>query len=191
MTELLEDAVLEAVGKSYDPYAHVQFYYHQAPAASELDRQLYVDLKLAISDNDLLKVTRTSEVAGVTVRFPFMDHRLAEFAATIPAEIKMRGRQLRSFFKRAYADLLPLKTRRKKKHGFGLPIPVWLRSDKRLNEMMHDLVLSSASIQRGYFRKKLLTKLVEYHKTDQTSFYGAALWNLMILELWHRRYWDS
>jgi asparagine synthase (glutamine-hydrolysing) len=166
-------------------------YYFHAPAASELDRQLYIDLKLAISDNDLFKVTRMTEAAGVAVRFPFLDHRLAEVAATVPATLKMRGTQLRSFFKRAYADLLPLATRTKQKHGFGLPIPVWLRTDRRLNEMMHDLVLSPTSLQRGYFRKRALETLVTRHQTDATSFYGTVLWNLMTLELWHRKYWRA
>lgn len=189
MTELLEDSLLETIGKCYDPYAVVNFYYSQAPARNDLDKQLYIDLKLAISDNDLFKVTRMTEAAGVTVHFPFLDHLLAEFAATVPANIKMRGCNLRSFFKKAYSDLLPLETRTKKKHGFGLPIAVWLRTDKLLNEMMHDLVLSPRGVQRGYFRKKALEELVERHKTDETSFYGTALWNLMVLELWHRTYW--
>lgn len=188
IVELFEDAFLEAIGREYDPYAMLDYYYYQAPAQSELDRQLYIDLKLAISDNDLLKVTRMTDAAGITVRFPFLDHRLAEFAATVPADLKMRGRHLRSFFKKAYADLLPLETLTKKKHGFGLPIPVWMRTDERLNEMMHDLVLSPRSVQRGYFRKKAIEELVQRHKTDETSFYGTMLWNLMILELWHRAY---
>lgn len=186
LSDFFEEGLLEAVGKNYDPYAPVNAYYYQAPARTELDRQLYIDLKLAISDNDLFKVSRMTEAAGVTVRFPFLDHRLAEFAATVPAEIKMRGRNLRSFFKDAYADLLPRETLTKTKHGFGLPIPVWLRIDARLNEMMHELVLSPRSVQRGYFRKQALEQLVRSHKTDETSFYGTVLWNLMILELWHR-----
>jgi asparagine synthase (glutamine-hydrolysing) len=191
MATLLTDDLLETLGKDYDPYAAIKFHYFQAPAQSELDRQLYIDLKLAIVDNDLFKVTRMTEAAGVTVRYPFLDHRLAEFAMTIPAAVKMRGRQLRSFFKRAYADLLPLETRAKQKHGFGLPIPVWLRTDRDLNEMMHDLLFSACCVQRGYFRKKALEELVACHKTDETSFYGTILWNLMILELWHRRYAES
>ena len=55
-------------------------------ADTELDRQLYLDLKLVISDNDVLKVTRMTEAHGVAVRFPFLDHRLAEFAGTVPAQ---------------------------------------------------------------------------------------------------------
>jgi asparagine synthase (glutamine-hydrolysing) len=191
MAELLEDALLEMLGRDYDAYNPIAFYYYKAPARSELERQLYIDLKLAISDSDLFKVTRMAEAACVTVRFPFLDHRLAEFAARVPARVKMRGRHLRSFFKRAYADLLPSEIRAKKKHGFGLPISEWLRTDRRLNEMMHDLVLSPRSIQRGYFRRKALEALVECHKTDETSFYGTALWNLMVLELWHRAHLDG
>lgn len=186
MEEMLDDGLLAAVGSDYDPSAPIRSYYSQAPARCELDRQLYIDLKLAIGDNDLLKVTRMAEAARVTVRFPFLDHHLAEFAATIPAKIKMRGTRLRSFFKETYADLLPLATRTKKKHGFGLPIALWLRTDPRLREMMHDLVLSPRSLHRGYFRKTALEKLVNSHESDNTSFYGTVLWNLMVLELWHR-----
>src|SRR5207302_43696 len=90
-----------------------------------------------------------------------------------------------------YADFLPQQIRAKQKHGFGLPIPVWLRTNPRLNEMMRDLVLSPRSVQRGYFRCKALEHLVELHKADETSsFYGTILWNLMVLELWHRTYMD-
>jgi asparagine synthase (glutamine-hydrolysing) len=188
LADFFEDGLLNAIGGDYNPYASINFHYAQAPAQYELDRQLYIDLKLAITDNDLFKVTRMTEAAGVAVRFPFLDHRLAEFAATVPAALKMRGRKLRCFFKSAYTDLLPVETRTKKKHGFGLPIPVWLRTDERLREMMYDLVLSSRSVQRGYFRKKVLEDLIELHKSDESSFYGTILWNLMVLELWHRAY---
>ncbi|MBI4523203.1 MAG: asparagine synthase (glutamine-hydrolyzing) [Deltaproteobacteria bacterium] len=190
MAELLEGDILNLVGSDYDRNGAVAHYYRRAPARTELDRQLYIDLKLAISDNDLVKVIRMTEAAGVAARFPFLDHPLAEFAATIPAAVKMKGRELRSFFKNAYSDLLPFETRAKKKHGFGLPIPIWLRTDKMLNEMIHDLVLSSRSLQRGYFRRKALERLVENHKTDQTSFFGTIIWNLMILELWLREVYD-
>lgn len=188
MNDLLHKDFLSALGQDYHPYSRLRDYYLQAPARTELDRQLYVDLKLAICDNDLFKVTRTAQAAGLAVRFPFLDPPLAEFAAAIPARIKMRGRRLRSFFKRAYADVLPPEIRTKRKHGFGLPIAVWLKTDRRLNEMMHDLLLSPRSLQRGYFRRQAVESLIERHRTDATSFYGTVLWNLMVLELWHRTY---
>lgn len=184
--EFLDPQLLQTVGAAYDPYAQISQYYFQAAAHTHLDRHLYVDWHLTLADNDLIKVGRTTEATGVTVRFPFVDHRLVEFSLRVPAHIKMRGGQLRSFFKKAYADLLPMEVRRKKKHGFGLPIPIWLRSDRLLNDLMHDLLLSPQSLQRGYFRKNALEELVARHKTDLTSFCGTVIWNLMMLELWHR-----
>ena len=187
MNEVFEDGLLEAVGHNYNPYMAIDYHYWQARAQTELDRQLYVDLKLTISDNDLFKVLRMCEANNVAVRFPFLDHRFVDFSATVPAKVKMRGRQLRSFFKNAYEELLPLDIRTKTKHGFGLPIPAWLRTDQQLNSMMMDLVLSSQSLQRGFFRRDTLQKFVDAHRTDETSFYGAILWNLMVLELWFRK----
>lgn len=188
--DLFADDFLSMAGPSINPYESMCRHYWEAPASSELDRQLYLDLKLAISDNDLFKVTRMTQSAGVAVRFPFLDHRLAEFAATVPADIKMKGRELRTFFKYAYSDLLPEAVRNKTKHGFGLPIPVWLHTDKKLRDLLHDLVLSERAVQRGYFKRRGLERLVQLHQAEPSSLYGAVLWNLMILELWHRQYVD-
>jgi len=178
---------LEHVGRSYNPGAALEALHDRAPGPTELDRQLYLDLHLTISDNDIVKVTRMTEAAGVTVRFPFLDQDLAEFAMTVPAAMKMRGRQLRTFFKRAYADLLPPAVRSKSKHGFGLPIAEWLRTDPALSEVMNDAILSHRSVSRGYFRREALADLMKHHREDPTSFYGTTLWNLVILELWLRR----
>lgn len=182
--------LLHAVGCDPAPYSIIEHLYYNAPARAELDKQLYIDLKFAIGDNDLFKVTRMVDLAGVGVRFPFLDHRLAEFAGRVPASVKMRGTELRSFFKKSYAGFLPPAILKKKKHGFGLPIPVWLRTDKQLNDMLHDLVLGSRSLQRGYFQRQAVEKLVNVHKTDQTSSSGTILWRLMNLELWQRRFCD-
>ena len=162
-------------------------YFQQAEADSNLDRELYTDLKLTIGDNDLVKVVKATEAAGVAARFPFLDHHVADFAGTVPAGIKMRGTQLRSFFKRAYATFLPPETIAKTKHGFGLPISDWLRTDPVLHDMMRGLVLDSANRIAGYFQRRALETLVERHRTDPTTYYGGFLWNLMVLELWLRR----
>jgi asparagine synthase (glutamine-hydrolysing) len=190
MSELFHPDIVNAVGKDYDPYTPVYDHYRTAPATTELDRQLYIDLKLTISDNDLLKVTRMTRAAGIVARFPFLDYRLAEFAMGVPARLKMPGRNLRVFFKRTYADLLPKEIVSKTKHGFGLPIPIWLRTDKRLNEMMLELVLGQRTTQRGMFRRQALENLVAQHRTSPSSFYGDILWNVMIVEMWMRKYWD-
>jgi asparagine synthase (glutamine-hydrolysing) len=188
MTDIFHDALVKTLGEQYNPYEYLYDRYRRALATHELDRQLYVDLKVAIGDNDILKVTRMGQAAGVNVRFPFLDSRLAEFSATIPATLKMRGLKLRTFFKQAYLHLLPKAIQGKVKHGFGLPIPVWLRNDQRLNQIMRDAVLGPELAQRGFFQKKTLEYFVEQHQSDQTSFFGTVLWNIMMLELWMRRY---
>ncbi|HTK68822.1 MAG TPA: asparagine synthase-related protein [Candidatus Eisenbacteria bacterium] len=183
---ILESKWVPGATQEHSHRALMGRYYREAPASDELDRQLYIDLKLTIGDNDVIKVVRATEAAGVTVRFPFLDARVAEIAGSVPARLKMRGTQLRSFFKRTYADFLPPETIAKTKHGFGLPIPVWLRSDPALHAMMRDLVLSPGSRIATYFQRSALETFVERHSTDPTTYYGPFLWNLMILELWLR-----
>ncbi|HYR51614.1 MAG TPA: asparagine synthase-related protein [Candidatus Dormibacteraeota bacterium] len=175
----------------YDPARAMEYHYGRALGNTDLDRHLYLDLKVAIADNDLYKVSRMTERAGIAVRYPFLDATLAQAAARVPAKLKMKGRKLRVFFKRAYRELLPPEVIAKTKHGFGLPIAIWLRTDPGLNGMMRDLVLGERSVARGYFQKRTLERLIAEHEKDTTSFYGTALWNLMVLELWLRRRCDA
>ena len=188
--EFVDGDLLDAVG-AYRPSERFLWHHEHARAGNELDRQLYLDMKITISDNDLFKVTRMCEHAGVAVRFPFLDERVVEAAMRIPANLKMRGRELRVFFKETFQDLLPLEIRRKEKHGFGLPISSWLRTDPELHAMMRDLVLGERSQRRGYFKRSALEEVVRRHAEDATPYYGTVLWNLMVLELWHRRILDA
>jgi asparagine synthase (glutamine-hydrolysing) len=185
------DGDLIAAASTYQPSAMALCHHRHARAKTELDRQLYLDLKITISDNDLFKVTRMCDQAGVAVRFPFLDERVVDAAECVPASMKMRRGELRTFFKEAFRDLLPAEIRAKKKHGFGLPISGWLRTDPRLHAMMRDLVLSERSLRRGYFRRAALEDLVRRHAEDPTPYYGTVLWNLMSIELWHRRVLDD
>jgi asparagine synthase (glutamine-hydrolysing) len=184
------DGDLLAAADSYVPNEMLLRHYDEARAATALDRQLYLDLKITISDNDVFKVTRACELGGVAVRFPFLDERVVDAAQRVPASLKMRGGELRTFFKEAHRELLPPEIRAKKKHGFGLPISLWLRTDPELHGMMRDLVLGPTAAARGYFQRPALEDLVRRHAEDPTPYYGTVLWNLMVLEQWHRRVLD-
>jgi asparagine synthase (glutamine-hydrolysing) len=118
-------------------------HYRAAQASTELNRLLYVDLKITLGDNDLLKVTRAAELAGIAVRFPMLDHPLVEFMATLPARDKVRGGEKRYLFKRAFASLLPREVLAKSKHGFGLPISDWLKTHRPFCELSRDTLLST------------------------------------------------
>ena len=185
-SRLFEREFLDLAGSDYEPFEAQAARYREALAITELDRQLYVDLRFLISDSDLFKVTRTAEAAGIGVRFPFLDGPLTDFAASVPASVKMRGRRLRSFFKDAHADLLPLDTRTKKKHGFGLPIAGWMRTHAELRDLTRDLVLGERTLARGILRRDGVEEIIRLHEEERTSYYGPALWNLMMLEYWLR-----
>jgi asparagine synthase (glutamine-hydrolysing) len=184
---LFTEDLLQSAG-AWSPGDDVARHYRAARAHDVLDRELYIDLKLSISDNDLFKVTRMTHAAGIAVRFPFLDRDLAEFSATVPARIKMRGGRLRSFFKDAYRDVLPPEVSTKKKHGFGLPIAMWLETHPPFREMIGDLLLSPRALNRGYFRRDGVEALLRGHRNDPKGFYGTFLWNMMTLEMWHRRF---
>ncbi len=163
-------------------------YYTQGPARAHLDRLLYLDVKITLADNDLLKVTRMAEMAGIKVRFPLLDRGVAEISGTIPTRLKVNGTEKRYLFKRAFRELLPAEVIRKKKHGFGIPVAMWMKTDRRMREISHDVLLSARTYERGYIRRGFVEELMRRHETDQTPFYGDTLWTFLVLELWLRRF---
>jgi asparagine synthase (glutamine-hydrolysing) len=165
-------------------------HYDKTGGASALNRLLYLDMKLAIADNDLFKVNRTAESLGMGVRYPFLDREVAAVAGRIPSELKMKGLKKRYIFKEAFRGLLPREILRKKKHGFGLPTGQWLKSDPGFRDLAQSLLLDSRAVQRGYFKRSGLEDLLRRHETESSTYYGSFIWNFMMLELWHRTHWD-
>jgi asparagine synthase (glutamine-hydrolysing) len=159
-----------------------------APGTSELNRLLYLDLKMAIVDNDLRKVGGMAELAGIEVRYPFLDTGLAELSGLIPTHLKLHRFEKRYIFKRALADFLPPEVLSKRKHGFGAPVAVWMRTDRRWREFAGDLLHDPRTIQRGYVRPSVLESLWQQIESGGPSYYGDTLWPLLMLELWHRRH---
>ena len=186
---LAEDFLREVAPE--DPWQVLEDHFHRANATSELNRLLYLDLKLTIGDNDLFKVTRTAELAGVTVRFPFLTLPLVEFTGTLPIGFKVRGLEKRYLFKRAFRGLLPAETLAKRKHGFGVPTAEWLRTHRRVRDLARDTLLSPRTEERGYFKRGALKRLFAQHDGEAAPFYGDILWSVLMLELWHRRHVDS
>ena len=162
-------------------------HYREAEARDHLDRLLYVDTKITLADNDLPKVTCMSELAGIQVRFPFLDLSVAEFSGRVPARLKVKGLQKRYLFKKAFRDLLPPEILKKTKHGFGIPVAVWMKTDRHMRELLHDTLRSARACGRGYFRKDFIEDLLRKHETDETTYYGDTLWTFLAIELWHRQ----
>jgi asparagine synthase (glutamine-hydrolysing) len=166
-------------------------HFHAPLASSELNRLLYLDVKMTLADNDLRKVSGTAELAGVRVRYPLLDTRLVELSGRIPANLKLRGMEKRYIFKQAMKGLLPDKVLFKKKHGFGVPLGEWFLHDGRLKAFVGDVLNDPRTKQRGYFRPGFLKQLIGLHQQEHAGFYGEIVWYLVALELWHRVHLES
>jgi len=190
----LGEIVGPALPPNGDRLATTRRHYAAAPASSELNRLLYIDMKMTIGDEDVPKVVRTAELAGINARFPYLDHILAELSGRIPANLKVYGLKQRYIFKMATKDLLPAAILGKRKHGFGIPIGLWLKTEPALRAMSRDVLLDPRTYQRGYFRRQFVEKLIESSDQDNTLFsryYGELLYVLLMLELWHRQHVDA
>lgn len=157
---------------------------------SELNRLLYMDMKMTLADNDLRKVMGTAELAGVRARFPLLDYRLAELAARIPTRWKLKGFQKRYIFKQAMKGVLPQKVLDKKKHGFGVPVSMWLLEEPRLESFMKDVMTDRKTRQRGIFLPQFVDKVIARHRSDDRKNFGELLWYLLMLELWYREHFE-
>ena len=167
----------------------VQSHFDAAPqAASELNRLLYLDVKLALADNDLRKVTGTAEMAGVRVRFPLLDRGVAELSGRIPSGLKLRGFEKRYIFKQAMKNILPDSILYKKKHGFGVPVGYWMVKDDAMRALAA-IVEEPRTRQRGYFRPEFLSRITELNRSHP-AYFGEVLWIVLMLELWHRQHRD-
>ena len=183
--EIFEPAFLEQVPR--DEWLSIAEDHFRTPAASELNRFLYMDVKMTLTDNDIPKVSGTAELAGVKARYPLLDHRLAEFSGSIPTRLKLKGFEKRYIFKKAMQGILSDTVLFKKKHGFGVPLSSWLLQDKKMNSLMKDVLCDRGTCQRGIFRPKFLETLVDLHRREHTAFYGEIVWYLLVLEMWRRK----
>ena len=156
--------------------------YAHPRSASRLNRMLYLDWHHTLADNDLRKVDRMCQLAGIDVEYPMLDDRLVEFSTRVSSERKMRGNRLRDFYKRAVADFLPPAIIDKTKHGFGLPFGVWMAEHPGLQALAADNL--ERMKRRHYVRADFIEEIVQLHRDRHAGYYGEFIWVLMMLELW-------
>ena len=162
--------------------------FRESDAPDFLDATLGVDAALYLPDDLLVKVDIASMAHSLEARSPFLDHEFMEFAATIPSDLKVRGRTKKYILKRALADLLPEAILHRPKMGFGVPIDHWLRHE--LRDLAYDTLLAPRCLGRGYFRPESVQRLLDEHVCRRGNWH-YLLWTLLMLELWHRTYVDG
>lgn len=167
------------------PLSRLNATYRQAHARSLINRMLALDLKFTLADNDLPKVAKACELAGMEAAFPFLGDDMVAFSARLAPELKLKGTKLRYFFKEALRDYLPGEIITKQKHGFGLPFGVWLQDHKPLQELAADSLNGLKS--RNIVRADFIDKLLGQHLDEHAGYHGTMVWVLMMLEQWFRQ----
>lgn len=181
MAEVFDPEVLHALdlGK---PWREMRQAYESAASTDCLQRMMHLDLKQALADADLKKVTGMCELAGIDAAFPFLNDELVAFCATIPPEWHLKDGRLRAFYKDAFRDFLPPEVLAKKKHGFGMPFYEWTRDNPRLRELAYDSL--GGLRRRGLLRADFIDRTMRQHAQPERTAYDGVVWDLMMLELW-------
>lgn len=151
-------------------------------AKTPLNRMLTYDWQLTLADNDIRKVSGMCDVAGVRVSYPMLHPDVVQLSTEVPPALKMPGTRLREFYKRAMIGFLPDEIIHKKKHGFSLPIGLWLKTSPVLHDAIYDNLRSLRN--RDIINPEFLDQLLQLHDRDDARYYGVFLWVLAMLEQW-------
>ena len=156
-----------------------------APHDALVHRLMYVDMKTWLVDDILMKVDKMSMAVSLEARAPFLDHKLVEFVATLPEDVKIGRHQTKWLLKKALADLLPAPIARRRKHAFRVPIGDWFRGQLR-GYISAQLLAPHAAVGR-YLGRERVQRLVHEHLHGQAN-HEQSLWTLLCFELWHRMF---
>jgi asparagine synthase (glutamine-hydrolysing) len=157
-------------------------------AVDPLHRMLYVDTKLWLPDDLLARGDKTSMAASLEARVPLLDHKLVEFAASLPPHLKVKGLTRKYLLKKVGQAWLPPEILGRKKKGFPMPMSIWFRNEAR--SFLRDALSPSSLRQRGIFNPSFVEKLLSEHENGFAD-HGSILWGLVSVELWQRVFMDS
>jgi asparagine synthase (glutamine-hydrolysing) len=157
--------------------------FERAPAASDLDRLFYVDVKTFLPDSILPKVDTMTLAHGLEAREPLLDHRLVELGARLPWRFKLRGRDTKWIFKRAMASRVPGAIVRRAKAGFQPPFSAWFRGP--LAGFVRDSLDVAVVRETGIIQPDVVARYVDEHLAARAD-HGLKLWSLLFFVAWVR-----
>lgn len=172
-----------------DVYRHAR---HLAEAECDADNVVEcmqsLDTRLYLAEDILTKVDRASMAVSLEVRAPFLDPRVAEYAASLPANYKLRGWKSKYILKRAAEPLLPPFVGRRGKKGFGVPVAEWLKG--KLRPLARDLLSPERLRRGGIFDADYVMRLQDEHERGAAN-HRKLLWTLLMFELWQESFVET
>jgi asparagine synthase (glutamine-hydrolysing) len=157
-------------------------YLSSGPKRDLLSRMLYVDTKTWLPDDLLIKADKMTMANSLELRVPLLDHKVLEFAASLPSSFKVHRATTKYILKKAFGDRIPREILDRKKTGFPVPYARWLRTE--LKDWLRDILFDRRTLERGYFERSQIEKLVSEHQ--QNGNFSKEIFSLVTLELWHR-----
>lgn len=181
---LYRNTFRDALG-SYDCLREIERHYQESDDPSPLQKMLYLDSKIWLPNDILLKADKMTMASSLELRVPFLDHRIVEFAYSLPARFKLRGGRTKVLLKKTAEGILPSRVIHRKKMGFPTPISLMFR--KELSGYLRDLLLEpNASIYR-YVNYPYVRERINRHLSGQEDHH-LFLWQMLVLEEWHRKF---
>ena len=178
------DLLAELHGTETNRYFRTLF--ERMATESPLNQMLYVDSKSWLPDDLLVKADKITMASSVELRVPLLDHRILEFAATLPTHLKIRGLETKYILKKTLRDRVPAAILRRPKTGFPVPYETWMRTD--LRDFVRSVLLDRRTIDRGYFEPVAMQALLTQFESGASL--GPEVFSLVTLELWHRQFID-
>jgi asparagine synthase (glutamine-hydrolysing) len=171
-----------------DIYREARRMTEECDSTDIVEQMQSIDTRLYLAEDILTKVDRASMAVSLEVRAPFLDPRVAEFAASLPSDYKLRGGKTKYILKRAVADMLPPFVSRRGKKGFGVPVAEWLKG--KLRPLARDLLSPDRVRKAGVFNPDYVTKLQDEHERGVAN-HRKLLWTLLMFELWHESFIET
>ncbi len=153
-----------------------------------LDWMLNADMHTYLPDDELRKTDRLSMWHSLEVRVPFLDHKLVEFVATIPAQYKLKRWEKKYILIQSLKGIVPDRILHRRKQGFSIPLASWLRGP--LKELVHTYLSPQALKGVGLFNSSAVAELLEEHDRLVRN-HETRIWALLIFMLWHKMYIQS
>jgi asparagine synthase (glutamine-hydrolysing) len=168
-----------------DPMESVVRGFDEAEARDDLDRMLQADISTRLPEHSLMLSDRMTMARSLEARSPFLDHRLAEFVASLPVSLKMRGRTLKYLLRRVAAPYLPESILKRPKQGFMFPLGYWMKGP--LLPVVKHLLAHSTLVEEGIFQREPIDRLVAEHVANKADHH-VRLWMILNVEVWYRMY---
>jgi asparagine synthase (glutamine-hydrolysing) len=176
-----QDLLRELAG--YDSLNVLHSYYDKADTVDPLSRIQYVDIKTYLPDDILVKVDRASMAHSLEVRAPILDHKLIEFAASMPSTLKLRGTNGKYIFKKALKRVLPDSVLYRPKMGFAVPLARWFRTE--LKELAHNVIFSRNG--DSLLNQASVRRVWQEHQSGLRNR-STELWTLLMFRLWEQQF---